>query len=81
MARLDDGIFDKGQTGFICILDAEGRLWHHFKLKPGKYLADFPDFALIVTGENDLCHGYTVVSQVSYAPDLFDCQGFTLAFD
>jgi hypothetical protein len=51
------------------------------QLKVGQYLADFPDLARIVTGENDLCHGYVLMSELSGALELFNRQGFTLMFN
>ena len=53
MSRLDDGIFDKAQTGFVGIADVMAFLGLHLPLPGRENMLDFFEFAGIAGGDDE----------------------------
>ena len=59
MARLEQRVFDEGESGFFGVLDAEFALRHHFEMAVGKQRVEFGELAAVAAGENDALHGFS----------------------
>ena len=59
MARLEQGIFDKGQAGFLGVVYAQAGLGNDFEATVGQQGAEFLELARVAAGQDDalLIHG------------------------